>query len=390
MYSHNIFIRGKCGKCIIIYIMTVALLSHLLSTLLPLPLLLTSLSSLLLPSLFFSLFVLFYMILIIRKLSVHDIFSQIAVHVAMDMLVVVEDLSKSKKKSLVDTFTIELFDYAKVHGDVPEAVLLVLVLHSDFLSHLHAHLYTCICTWCTCAERLCREPHEIPGNIKVTNEQGEPISSLRLRRSVSDVSETHGHQPSERAAAFYGSSLETIHETPHLPAHHKRVSLRSKTDPSCALSDKQGTGTTVGRLATITRQSSLKKSLNSALNATKEMNFSESMDYLKLSITSTISSDSNEAVVGSPDSQPEFETLLEPNAIPPSSDTLIIEKEEELTAGVAEEGSEHLGYFRPLLLFIPLRLGQDCFNMEYAVALKVRGDSKVFVLQLNLRMAVTL
>ena len=39
------------------------------------------------------------------------------------------------------------------------------------------------------------------------------------------------------------------------------------------------------------------------------------------------------------------------------------------------EGSEE--GFRPLLLFIPLRLGQDKFNPDYTEALKVRGSQSV-------------
>ena len=72
----------------------------------------------------------------------------------------------------------------------------------------------------------------------------------------------------------------------------------------------------------------------------------------------------------SPDTQLEFETLQQPDEVLPAKP--LVAKEEELTAGVSDKGSGHLGYFRPLLLFIPLRLGQDSFNMEYAEALKVK------------------
>ena len=240
-------------------------------------------------------------------------------------------------------------------------------------------------------ERLCREPHEIPGRVKVTNEQGEPISSLRFRRSVSDTSELQGHQATERAAAFNGPHLSAIPETPLSRTQQKTgaaaAAMRSKTDPSLAVSDKQGTGLTVGRLTTNTRRSNLKKSLTSALSTPPDrVSFTESFDYLKLSITSNSSSSIEE----SPDShslaeeysesiaaQAEFETLQQPSPVhkvPP-----VERKEEKLTAGVADEGSGHLGYFRPLLLFIPLRLGQDCFNMEYAEALKVNESLCVCV-----------
>ena len=48
------------------------------------------------------------------------------------------------------------------------------------------------------------------------------------------------------------------------------------------------------------------------------------------------------------------------------------EREEASAAGV---GSVVGGGFRPLLLFIPLRLGQETFNIEYAAPLKVRVHS---------------
>jgi hypothetical protein len=95
------------------------------------------------------------------------------------------------------------------------------------------------------------------------------------------------------------------------------------------------------------------------------VSFSESLDFLKLSITTNC--------VSSADSQSEFETLREPIEVdpppPPPS-----REEEKLTAGAGASEDGGLGpvsNYRPLLLFIPLRLGQDGFNMEYAVALKV-------------------
>ena len=47
-------------------------------------------------------------------------------------------------------------------------------------------------------------------------------------------------------------------------------------------------------------------------------------------------------------------------------------REEASVAGVGSVVDEG---FRPLLLFIPLRLGQDTFNIEYAAPLKVRVHS---------------
>lgn len=235
---------------------------------------------------------------------------------------------------------------------------------------LFSHCYTC--TYCAYihVEKLCREPHEIPGKVRVTNEQGEPISSLRLRRSVSDISETQGHCASERAAAFNPPNsvpLPTISETPRSRKPQIRSrSSHTKTDPSLALSNKQGMSQACGRLATIVRRSLIKQSLESAMNTPKSLSFSESMDYLKLSVTSNTNCNAFE----SPDAQLEFETLQQPDKVTPTEPRT--DKEEELTAGVSDEGSRHLGYFRPLLLFIPLRLGQDSFNMEYAEALKVK------------------
>ena len=266
-------------------------------------------------------------------------------------------------------------------------------------------------------ERLCREPHEIPGHVKVTNEQGEPISSLRWRRSVSDVSEMQGHMSSERAAAFQSQATPSrpIVMTPPVGFRKQASICTTKTEPSTALSDKHGTGQAVGRLATITRKSLIKKPLTSYMNSAEGgVSFSESLDFLKLSITANS--------VSSADSQSEFETLKEPTEIlrnePPSlsreeeklmaragvsedggldpvsadsqskfemlkGPTEILHdeppppsrEEEKLTAGagVSEDGGlGPVSNFRPLLLFIPLRLGQDGFNMEYAVALKVK------------------
>ena len=104
------------------------------------------------------------------------------------------------------------------------------------------------------------------------------------------------------------------------------------------------------------------------MSTDRDVNFTESMDFLKLSITPNSNS------VGS-DLQSEFETLREPSEA--SNPAL---KEEELTAGAMGEGLGHQGNFRPLLLFIPLRLGQDSFNMEYAIALKVIYTYRVHVM----------
>lgn len=217
-------------------------------------------------------------------------------------------------------------------------------------------------------EKQCREPHEIPGHVKVTNEQGEPISSLRWRRSVSDISEVQGRMSSERAATFQDQATPSrpIFRTPPNSGVHKQASVCTKTPPSTALSDKHGTGLAVGRLATITRNSSIKEKLTSYMSvADGGVSFSESLDYLKLSITSNSAS--------SMDSQSEFETLTEPSDVHPK-DLPMLSEEEKLTAGAGASEDGGLGpfsNFRPLLLFIPLRLGQDSFNMEYAVALKV-------------------
>ena len=162
--------------------------------------------------------------------------------------------------------------------------------------------------------------------------------------------------------------LPTMSETPRSrkPQIKRNISNHIKTDPSLALSNKQGMGQACGRLATITRHSSIKQSLETAMNTPKLLSFSESMDYLKLSVTSNTSRDTFD----SPDAQLEFETLHQPDEVLPAESQA--EKEEQLTAGVSDKGSKHLGFFRPLLLFIPLRLGQDSFNMEYAEALKVK------------------
>ena len=180
---------------------------------------------------------------------------------------------------------------------------------------------------------------------------------------------------SERAAVFQDQDApsQPIFKTPpKAKGMRKQASLGMKTQPSTALSDKHGTGQAVGRLATVTRNSSIKKALTTYITeADRGVSFTESLDFLKLSITSNSTS-----VASSADSQSEFETLKEPTKVhcddPPTS------REEELTAGAgaSEDGLGPLSNFRPLLLFIPLRLGQDSFNMEYAVALKV---SSIFV-----------
>ena len=181
---------------------------------------------------------------------------------------------------------------------------------------------------------------------------------------------------SDRAAAFQdrATPLRPTFVTPPTRGVHKQASICTKTQPSTALSDKHGTGQAVGRLATITRNSSIKKTLTSYMsNAEGGVSFTESLDFLKLSITSNSAS--------SVDSPSEFETLAEPSEVhcndPPQSG----EEEEKLTAGAGASEDGGLGpvsNFRPLLLFIPLRLGQDSFNMEYAVALKVH---KVIILE---------
>ena len=176
---------------------------------------------------------------------------------------------------------------------------------------------------------------------------------------------------SERAAVFHNRDTLSppAFKTPPRGLI-KQSSLCTKTQPSTAPSDKEGKGQAVGRLATITRNSTIKKALTSYMSSDSDgygasgVSFSESLDFLKLSITSNS--------VSSVDSPSEFETLNEPSDVCRRDSSP--SKEEGLTAGAgsAEGGClSPLSNFRPLLLFIPLRLGQDCFNMEYSVALKV-------------------
>lgn len=207
----------------------------------------------------------------IKKLAVHDSWSGLAVHVAMDMVVVIEDM-----------------------------------------------------------KTLCRRPHEIPSGVKVTTESGEtlhmePMSYSRSQSTglaapapppVPADTRQHRSKTEPSTAPSLEHALGRSHEEAHVHAGSARNRKQAKSEDT---SLKAGAKTSIG--------SSGDKSQPSSSAHSKLI---ESGDFMKLSM----------------------------------SDFRPGESSELAEAEGSEEG------FRPLLLFIPLRLGQDKFNPDYTEALK--------------------
>ena len=185
------------------------------------------------------------------------------------------------------------------------------------------------------SESLCRRPHELPSGVKVTTESGETLHV---------------------EAAYYGrsQSVGLARHTPTFPVSSRQH--RSKTNPSTAPSLEHALGQSHEEAH---KQAGPARKRKGKVFKAKSKEISPEAGAKTTSGTkSQPSASAHSKLIDSGDfmklSMSEF-------------------RHEESSDLPEVEGSEW--GFRPLLLFIPLRLGQDKFNPEYTEALKVRASS---------------
>lgn len=223
------------------------------------------------------------MSVVCRKLSVHDTWSQLAVHVALDMVVVVEDMSKC-----------------------------VCVITSS-----------CVVNVVLYVEALCRQPQLTPQDVPVELAEWDKRRSQTAPELSIDPQQVD-NPPGE------GPKLEgPLEEDPEL-----RHRLQHGANPGESMEEGGGRE---AREQGSHRNGPRTKKKRQFLTRRKEKkrNFIKSEEFDRVGPNEYLESTS-------------------------SSD-------DEVGGVTGAEGST----FRSLLLFIPLRLGQDKFNLEYKEALKV-------------------
>lgn len=195
------------------------------------------------------------------------------------------------------------------------------------------------------AELLCQQQFTVPGDVSVTKESGDLYSERddldKRMRAKSDVPPTLRHQ---------NSCPQPIRRIPI-------ANLPIKTPPTVDVSSEQSIGVTTAAMSRITRQRSLHDKFTKALG-------NKSLD------TQPFLNPADFSFLDKPEvGEGHVFSSLPKNLSPKEGMDGVTGVREEV--GVAGVGSVNSGSFRPLLLFIPLRLGQETFNMEYATPLKV-------------------
>lgn len=195
------------------------------------------------------------------------------------------------------------------------------------------------------SEALAREPHTSPSSpINVTDEKGEELPLKR--RSQTDAATSPVSPPSPVYVGDlrpHSSSVTgSLHRQPDagpytsprgcVAAHRdpvlKSTPFNKKSAPIVAKTDASSSGVSY---------------FSSEVTTSEQLVMGDELDFMKLSLR--VQSISPEAIHVQPTS----------------------------AARVASSNdSVRPGQFRSILLFIPLRLGQDTFNTNYSDALKVR------------------
>ncbi len=195
------------------------------------------------------------------------------------------------------------------------------------------------------AELLCQQQFTVPGDVCVTKDSGDLYSERddleKRMRAKSDAPPTLRHQ----------------HSCPYPIRRMPAANLPIKTPPTVDVSSEQSIGVTTASMSRVTRQKSLHDKFTKALR-------NRSLDSPPF-LSPTEFSFLDKPEVGDGHS---FFSLPE-NVSPREGVDAVTGVREEV--GVTGVGSVNSRSFRPLLLFIPLRLGQETFNMEYAAPLKV-------------------
>lgn len=208
----------------------------------------------------------------------------------------------------------------------------------------------------TTTEQLARQPHPLPsGPINVTDERGTRIPFKR--RSDTDLSSTSPPRSNTSLLRPHSLDTESFLRQPPTPStsSHGGVALHSDPNPVATSSPFNKKSAPI---VAKTNASSSGVSYFSPEGPKHLVMGDESLDFMKLSLRAPSSSpaharqtDAQTAAMNAHSKQ----TGVEAAAMDASSDT----------ATVAPAA------FRPILLFIPLRLGQDTFNPSYSEALKV-------------------
>ena len=176
------------------------------------------------------------------------------------------------------------------------------------------------------AEALCREPHQTPRDVPVE------LAEWDKRRSQTTPELSTDPRQVDRPLGE-GPKLDSpLEEGPELR-------YRLQHGASCGQSMEEGGGREQGGHRTGTRRKKKRQFLTRRKE--KKRNFIKSEEFDRVG----------------------------PNECPESTSS----SDDEVCGVTGTEGST----FRSLLLFIPLRLGQDKFNLEYKEALKVYRDQEV-------------
>lgn len=202
---------------------------------------------------------------------------------------------------------------------------------------------------------VCQQPFIMPGEVSVTNDSGQPYSQQddlerRLRATSDDGLPTLRHQH---------SCPQPITKSNHT------TGTRTKTRATVEFSTQQSMGVVTGVGSKTVRQRSLhhqfKKALQNGQN--DESPLFDPSEFSVLDSPSLMVVD--DETTGCEDYSG-TETVGQGVVSGVDGVTGVMEE-----ASVAGVGSVRSGGFRPLLLFIPLRLGQETFNMDYVAPLKV-------------------
>ncbi len=200
------------------------------------------------------------------------------------------------------------------------------------------------------AETLCQQPFTLPGDVSVTKESGDVYSQQddveQRLRALSDIPPPLQHQRScpQPVQRIYPANIP-------------------KSLATVDTSSQQSFGVTSNTVSRNVKQRSLHNKFSKAL--TIETDLVQGVSPSDFSFLDKVEFESGCASPGYVD---HGSSSLPESLNTASLDNVTGVREEKGMAGV---GTVTSGGFRPLLLFIPLRLGQETFNMEYAEPLKV-------------------
>ena len=204
------------------------------------------------------------------------------------------------------------------------------------------------------SEATAYEPHLLPSSpVNVTNEKGEDVT-LR-HRSHTELNSPTSPCPHASPNRPYSSSLNSdsafsprggVSRPDHAPVATSSPFSSSKATPTVAHTTASSVGVS---------------SPSSGTTSEKLVIGDESLDFMKVSMR--VSPTSPPQGGGGVASLPVGVGARYPGS----------SRREEVEGGGVEDGGREgeEREFRSILLFIPLRLGQDTFNMTYADPLKV-------------------